>query len=349
VKVAIVGAGSWGTALAHALARDGARDVALWARDASVADVVARTRYNPSYLTDIALDDRVVVSADLGATLEGSGIVILTVPTDAMRQVVARLRSVLPGDAVLVSAAKGFDAEGDLTMTAVLGEILGADAQARIVALSGPNIAVEIARGLPAATVVAGDEVSANAVRDACTGSSLRVYSTTDCVGVEYAGALKNIVGIAAGACDGMGAGDNGKAAIITRGLAEMARLGVAAGAHVITFAGLAGLGDCVVTCMSPHSRNRRFGEAIARGVSLEDAVARIAMTVEGINATRVAARLAIQYGVDMPITREVHAVLFEGKPISAALADLMSRDPAVEVRGLIPPDRSSGSGSSIP
>ena len=158
MKVAIVGAGSWGTALAHALARDGAREVGLWARDASVAEVIARTRYNPSYLTDLALDDRVVVTADLAATLEGARIVILTVPTDAMRQVVAKLRSVLPADAVLVSAAKGFDAEGDLTMTAVLGEILGPDAQGRIVALSGPNIAVEIARGLPAATVVAGDE-----------------------------------------------------------------------------------------------------------------------------------------------------------------------------------------------
>jgi len=345
MAIAVVGAGSWGTALAHALARDGTREVTLWARDPSVADVIARTRHNPSYLTDIALDDRVAVSADPAACVDGADIVILAVPTDAMRQVASMLRSLLPRDVVVVSAAKGFDAERDLTMTAVLGEILGTDFLERIVALSGPNIAVEIARGLPAATVVAGHEAAANAVRDACTSTSLRVYSTTDCIGVEFAGALKNIVGIAAGACDGMGAGDNGKAAIITRGLAEMARLGVAAGAHVITFAGLAGLGDCVVTCMSPHSRNRRFGEAIARGVSLDDAVARIAMTIEGINATRVAARLAVQLGVEMPITSEVHAVLFEGKPVSAALADLMSRDPAVEVRGLVPPRVEDGAG----
>jgi glycerol-3-phosphate dehydrogenase (NAD(P)+) len=325
MRIAIVGAGSWGTALAHVLGSDGTRDIALWARDAGVADVVTRTRHNPAYLTDLALDERVSVSADLAACVGGAQIIMLAVPTDAMREVVSA--------PIVVSAAKGFDAERDLTMTAMLHEMLGPDSRTRVAALSGPNIAVEIARGLPAATVVAGEEVCANAVRDACTGPTLRVYSTTDCIGVEYAGALKNIVGIAAGACDGMGAGDNGKAAIMTRGLAEMARLGLAAGARVLTFAGLAGLGDCIVTCMSPYSRNRRFGELIARGASLEAAIAEIAMAVEGVNATRVAARLALRYGVDMPITREVHAVLFEGKPINEAMTDLMSRDPADEVR----------------
>lgn len=332
MRIAIVGAGSWGTALAHVLGRDGTRDVALCARDAGVADVVSRTRHNPAYLTDVSLDEHVSVTADLAASVAGAHIIILAVPTNAMREVVAALIPVLPAAAIVVSAAKGFDAEHDLTMTAMLHEMLGPDSRSRVAALSGPNIAVEIGRGLPAATVVAGDEACANAVRDACTGPSLRVYSTTDCIGVEYAGALKNIVGIAAGACDGMGAGDNGKAAIMTRGLAEMARLGLAAGARVLTFAGLAGLGDCVVTCMSPYSRNRRFGEAIARGATFEGAIAEIAMTVEGVNATRVAARLALRYGVDMPITREVHAVLFEGKPISDAMTDLMSRDPADEV-----------------
>jgi glycerol-3-phosphate dehydrogenase (NAD(P)+) len=332
MRIAIVGAGSWGTALAHALARDATREVSLWARDADVADVISRTRHNPAYLTDVSLDDRVSVSADLAAAVAGAQIVMLAVPTDAMREVVAALIPLLPPTAIVVSAAKGFDAEHDLTMTALLREMLGSDSSERIAALSGPNIAVEIGRGLPAATVVAGDEACANAVRDACTGPHLRVYSTTDCIGVEYAGALKNIVGIAAGACDGMGVGDNGKAAIMTRGLAEMARLGLAAGARVLTFAGLAGLGDCVVTCMSPYSRNRRFGEAIARGATLEGAIAEIAMAVEGVNATRVAARLALRYDVDMPITREVHAVLFEGKPISVAMTDLMSRDPAEEV-----------------
>ena len=333
MRIAIVGAGSWGTALAHVLGSDGTRDIALWARDAGVADVVTRTRHNPVYLTDLALDERVSVSADLAACVGGAQIIMLAVPTDAMREVVSALMPVLPQAAIVVSAAKGFDAERDLTMTAMLHEMLGPDSRNRVAALSGPNIAVEIARGLPAATVVAGQEVCANAVRDACTGPTLRVYSTTDCIGVEYAGALKNIVGIAAGACDGMGAGDNGKAAIMTRGLAEMARLGLAAGARVLTFAGLAGLGDCVVTCMSPYSRNRRFGELIARGATLDGAIAEIAMTVEGVNATRVAARLALRYGVDMPITREVHAVLFEGKPIKDAMIDLMSRDPVEEVR----------------
>lgn len=333
MKIAILGAGSWGTALAQALARDGTRDVALWARDPAVADVMGRTRHNPSYLTEMALDERVVVSSDMAAVLADAGIVMLTIPTDAMRDVAGAAHPLLAADTIVVSAAKGFDQQGDLTMTAVLRNVLGAEWADRIVALSGPNIAVEISRGLPAATLVAGDEASANAVRDACTGPTLRFYSTTDCIGVEYAGALKNVVGIAAGACDGMGLGDNGKAAVITRGLAEMARLGLAAGARVLTFAGLAGLGDCVVTCMSPYSRNRRCGEAIARGATLEGALAEIAMAVEGVNATRVAARLAVQLGVEMPITRQVHAVLFEGKPVGAAMVDLMSRDAAEEMR----------------
>ena len=177
-------------------------------------------------------------------------------------------------------------------------------------------------------------EPAIDVVRDACSSASLRVYSTADRIGVEYAGALKNVVAIAAGACDGIGVGDNGKAAIITRGIAEMARLGVHAGAQLMTFAGLAGLGDCLVTCMSPHSRNRRLGELIGRGASLADAQREIRMVVEGINATAVAARLAQHAGVDMPITAQVKAVLFENKPVPAALADLMARDPAEELRG---------------
>jgi len=189
---------------------------------------------------------------------------------------------------------------------------------------------------LPAASVVAGGDESAELVRDACTGPAFRVYSTSDCVGVEYAGALKNIIAIAAGACDGMGVGENGKAAILTRGLAEITRLGISAGASPMTFAGLAGLGDCVVTCASPYSRNRQLGEKIARGASLEEALTHIRMVVEGVNATRVAARLAAQRGVDMPITREVHAVLFERKPVREALTDLMRRDPAEELHGLV-------------
>ena len=336
MRIAIAGAGSWGTALAQTLALAGGdRTVALWARNESVAASIAATRHNPRYLSEIELDQDIEVTAELGAALADARVVVLAVPTSAMRDVARRLVPWLDDDAVVVSAAKGLEESSGATMSAVLAEILGASR--RITALSGPNIAVEIARGLPAAGVVAGEASCAALVRDVFAGSRYRAYNTDDVVGVEYAGALKNIIAIAAGVCDGIGTGDNGKAAIVTRGLAEISRLGITAGANALTFAGLAGLGDCIVTCTSPHSRNRRLGEAIARGATLDEAVRSIGMVVEGVNTTRVALRLAEQHGVDMPITQQVHAVLFEGKPVSLAFQDLMRRDPAEELRGMTP------------
>jgi glycerol-3-phosphate dehydrogenase (NAD(P)+) len=335
-RIAVLGGGSWGTALAATLCRGGSQ-VSLWVRDADAVAVMRRERRNPRYLSDVALDPAIEITGDLRAAVHGSDIVLYAVPSHAMREVAAASAAALRGDAVVVSAAKGFEERSGETMTAVLRDELGGTLAERITALSGPNIAVEIGRGLPAASVVAGEPEAAATVRDACSHESFRVYSTRDVVGVEYAGALKNVVAIAAGACDGMSAGDNGKAAIMTRGLAEMARLGVAAGAEAMTFAGLAGVGDCMVTCSSPHSRNRRLGEAIARGATLDQALAGIRMVVEGVDATKVALRTAHRLGVDMPITTEIHAVLFEGKPVAAALADLMHRDPAEELRGLRP------------
>lgn len=337
VRIAIIGCGSWGTALAQTLALEGgAREVVVWARNPQLAATMTTTHHNPRYLSEITLDTDISITADLGDALAGAGVVVLAVPTAAMRDVAQRVQPHVAGDAVIVSGAKGFEGESNLTMSAVLGEVLGT-AGSRIAVLSGPNIALEIARGLPAAGVVAGESGSAARVRDALTGSRYRAYSTDDVIGVEYAGALKNIIAIGAGVCDGIGVGDNGKAAIVTRGLAEIARLGIAAGARMLTFAGLAGLGDCFVTCTSPHSRNRRMGEAIARGATLDEAQAGIGMVVEGVPTTRVAMRLAEQYGVDMPITREIHAVLFERKPVSLAFQDLMRRDPAEELHGLAP------------
>lgn len=334
MRIAIIGAGSWGTALAQTLALAGGdRRVVLWARSASVAASIGATRHNPRYLTDIELDQDIEVTADLGVALTGAAVVALAVPTGAMRDVARRARGELEADTVVVSAAKGFEESSGMTMSEVLAGVLGDSP--RITALSGPNIAVEIARGLPAAGVVAGEASCAALVRDVFAGSRYRAYSTEDMVGVEYAGALKNIVAIAAGICDGIGTGDNGKAAIVTRGLAEIARLAISAGANAMTFAGLAGLGDCVVTCTSPHSRNRRFGEAIARGATLDEALQAIGMVVEGVNTTRVALRLAEKHGVEMPITQQVHAVLFEAKPVSLAFQELMRRDPAEELHGL--------------
>jgi glycerol-3-phosphate dehydrogenase (NAD(P)+) len=324
--IAVLGAGSWGTALASVLAADG-RAVTLWARDPGLALRIGAERRNPAYLPGVSLSPVMRVTGDLGEALSGARIVVLAVPTHGMRATVERCRPMLWEGCAVVSAAKGFETGTALTMSQVLVDVLGPDWSSRVAALSGPNIAMEIARGLPAATVVASrSEATAALVRDACTGGRLRVYSSGDLVGVEYGGALKNVVAIAAGVCDGTGSGDNGKAALITRGLAEMARLGVRAGAEPLTFAGLTGLGDCMVTCFSPYSRNRRLGEAIGRGQTLREVEAGMFMVAEGVNAARVARDLAREAGVEMPIVAEVCAVLFDEKPILAAFADLMRR-----------------------
>ncbi len=332
MRVAVVGAGSWGTALAQSLNSAGC-EVRLWARDPEVAGGLRSTRRHPWALPGIELGADIEIDESLEVALDGATVAILAVPSHGMRDIATAAAPSL-GDSIVVSAAKGFELETGLTMTAVLGEVLGGTSAA-VAALSGPNIAIEVARGLPAATVVASlDARAAETVRDGCNGGPLRFYSSDDLVGVEYAGALKNVVAIAAGVCDGIGAGDNGKAAVITRGLAEIARLGVRAGAHGLTFAGLAGLGDCIVTCTSPHSRNRGLGESIGRGTAPAEAIAASHMVVEGVNATKTALLLAQRHEVDMPITREIHDILFAGKSVSAALSDLMTRGAGDELRG---------------
>jgi glycerol-3-phosphate dehydrogenase (NAD(P)+) len=335
MRVAVVGAGSWGTALAQSLSTAGC-EVHLWARDPALAGTIRSSRRHPWALPGIELNAAVRVDEGLADALVGAEVAILAVPSHGMRDTAIAAAGAL-GDAIVVSAAKGFELRTGLTMTAVLAEVLSGRG-APIAALSGPNIAIEVARGLPAATVVATlDRDAAGVVRDGCNGGPLRFYSSDDVIGVEYAGALKNVVAIAAGVCDGIGAGDNGKAAVITRGLTEIARLGVRAGAHVMTFAGLAGLGDCIVTCTSPHSRNRGLGEAIGRGAPPHEAIAASQMVVEGVNATKAALLLAERHGVDMPITREINDILFAGKSVSAALSDLMTRGAGDELRGLQP------------
>jgi glycerol-3-phosphate dehydrogenase (NAD(P)+) len=333
VTTAVVGAGQWGTALAQALASAG-HEVSLWARDPALAETLARSRVNQRYLPELLLHDAVRVTGSLEEALAGATVAVLAVPTGGLRGIAHACQPLLDPRCAVVSAAKGFESDTSRRMSEVLCEVLGPGAESRVAAMSGPNIAPEIARGLPAATVVASaDPDTAARVRDQLTGPQLRVYSNDDLLGVEYGGALKNVVAIAAGIADGVGAGDNGKAALITRGIAEMARLGVSAGGRALTFAGLTGLGDCVVTCMSPLSRNRRLGEAIGQGMSLRDAQARTHMVAEGVTTARVAAGLALRHGVDMPIVSEVCAVLFDDKPIADALADLMRRGARDELR----------------
>ena len=299
--VGICGNGAWGSAL-HEVLRQGGLDVKLWGRNTG------------SDISEICAAD----------------ILILAVPTHAMGELATRIQPNLGDATIVISAAKGFDKDSGATMSRLLADVFGE--QQPVGAVSGPNLASEIAAGKPAATVVAARKAEiAERVRDTCTGNQLRWYSSTDLIGVEYAGALKNVIAIAAGICDGIGVGDNGKSAIITRGLAEIARLGVSAGADALTFAGLAGVGDCVATCMSPLSRNRSFGEAVARGEAPGAAEARLG-TVEGISATKAAVRLAGKYGIDVPIAEAVTGVIFGSKPIPEAMAGLMRRDPADEL-----------------
>jgi glycerol-3-phosphate dehydrogenase (NAD(P)+) len=300
-KIGVCGNGAWGRALAELFQRSGL-DVALWGRNSGgdLNQVCARE------------------------------ILILAVPTHAMRDVAKRIQPELSPSTIVISAAKGFDKDTGVTMSVLLTEVLGE--KQPVGAVSGPNLAAEIAAGKPAATVVASkDAQAAGLVRDTCSGGQVRWYSSTDVVGVEYAGALKNVIAIAAGICDGIGVGDNGKSAVITRGLAEIARLGVCAGADALTFAGLAGVGDCIATCTSPLSRNRSLGEAVARGRNPAEVAAELG-TVEGIDATGAAIGLARRYGVEIPIAAAVHDVIFEGRSVSDALAGLMARDPSEEL-----------------
>lgn len=334
-RIAIVGAGGWGTALCLVAARAG-RPVTLVARDAAMATAIEATRRNDRYLPGVDLPDRVSVTAELDA-VQGAAAVLLVVPSQGMRDAantVAKLAGVVD-EAVVVSAAKGLERGSMLRMTEVVREEFPASAAGRICALSGPNLAPEVAAGKPAAAVVAGPEAAAETVRDLLMGPQFRCYTNRDVVGVEIGGALKNVIALGAGIGDGLAAGDNAKAAFLTRGIAEIARLGVAVGAEPLTFAGLTGIGDLVATCASPLSRNRRVGQELASGRSLADILAGMHQVAEGIATTEAARELGRRAKVELPITEQMFAVLFEGKSPLAAVADLMRRDAKDELDGL--------------
>lgn len=319
MRIHVVGAGSWGMALACLLARNG-HAVELWCRSDEAYEQLSRDRQRPQYLPGILLPDGAAPVRELSAEAD---IVVFVTPSDALREVADRVGA--PRGAVLVSATKGIEQDSLLRMSEVLEDVLPGRP---VVALSGPSHAEEVARELPASLVAAGTDVCACAdVQDAFFGPSMRVYTSRDIVGVELGGAVKNVIAIAAGASDGLGLGDNAKAALITRGLAEMARLGAAMGADAPTFAGLSGLGDLIVTCGSRHSRNRAVGEALARGKSLEEHLRETRMVAEGVKSAKSVHALAEKHVVDMPITRAVHAVLFEGAAPMEAVRALMSRD----------------------
>jgi len=332
--VCIVGDGAWATVCANMLAQNGHR-VRLLSIFPEHAAEMARDRRNRRFLPDVRLEDGVEVVTDPAAALADATLAMQMAPTQYIRTWWAKLAPHVRRDLPICSCAKGIEADTLLRPSQVVQGVLGDQpgAPRPIAVLSGPSIAPQIARGQPATvTIASADAALAARVQAAITRPYFRVYTHDDVAGVELAGATKNVIAVAAGVLDGLGAGDNAKAALITRGLAEITRLGAAMGARAQTFAGLSGLGDLVTTCISPIGRNRSFGEAVGRGESAQAVLARMApAVVEGVATTRAVVELARRHGVDMPITSAVHQVLFAGQSPAQAIADLMSRPPKAE------------------
>ena len=325
-KTVVVGATTWGTTLALVLAGKG-RPVTLLARDPAECDRLDSARENARFLPGVSLPSLVRVSADPAETLAGASLAVIAVPSDRMRDNARRIASHLDEDTVVVSASKGLELPSGLRMSEALAEELPSKLHSGICALSGPNLAKEILQGNLASTVVAGTTREATERAQASLLSPrFRVYTSRDVTGVELGGALKNIVALGAGMCDGLEFGDNTKAAFITRGLAEIARLGVAAGAEPLTFAGLAGVGDVIATCASRLSRNRYVGEQLALGRSWPEIRASMDNVAEGVNATEAALTMAARLGVEMPIAETTYRVLYEGLSPHEAAAELMER-----------------------
>ncbi len=332
-KVAVVGTGAWGTTLAVSLARAG-RSVTLYCRSAEECDTLRAERENKRKLPGIKLPPTLQFSADPAIAFDGAAVVFFVVPSQSMRANASALASYIAAGSIAVSAAKGLELGSGLRMSEILAHELGD--RVAVAALSGPNLAQEIAEGRAATTVVAASKSAiAERVQDALISPRLRVYTNTDLIGVELCGALKNIIALGAGIADGLEAGDNAKSALITRGLAEMARLGIAAGANLFTFAGLAGLGDVIATCASRYSRNRFLGQELAKGRALDEVLASMGHVAEGVTTTQVAVKLARAYKVEMPITEQLYTVLFAGKSPLTALNDLMTRERKDEMSNL--------------
>ena len=326
--VAVLGAGSWGTALAMHLGRTGV-PVRMWARDPGLAVSIRTARENSRYLPGLSLPDGVAVSGDAGEVLADCGTVLVAVPSHFVEVVLESVGSCVPPGTVLVSATKGLEPRQGLRMSELLARRLSGRP---VAVLSGPSFAREVARARPTALVVAcADSAVAVDLQRRLAGPALRLYTNRDVVGVELGGALKNVMAIAAGLLDGLALGENARAALITRGLAEIVRLGVAVGAQPATFSGLAGLGDLVLTCTGFQSRNHALGREIARGRALGQVEAATPMVAEGVRTVSSALRMAREAGVAMPICEEVAAVLFDGKPVAEALAALLAREPRPE------------------
>ena len=334
-RVTVVGTTSWGTTLAIILANNGS-DVLLWARTPEEATALQQAGENPRLPPGSTFPPGLRVTASLEDAVPDADMVVVAVPSRSLRDNARILRPHLGSGSILLSATKGLEKESARRMSEVMEEELPETHHDRIGVLSGPNLAREIVRGMPASTVIASrsGDVALRA-QELFMSPVFRVYTNADVVGVEMGGALKNIIALGAGVCDGLGYGDNGKAAFITRGLVEMTRLAVAAGANPLTLAGLAGLGDLVATCSSPLSRNRYVGEQLAAGKGVEEVLSLMRNVAEGVDTTPAALTLASRLGVDMPLTQAISAVLFRGVDPRSAVAELMSRAPRSEWAGL--------------
>ncbi len=327
----IIGGGSWGTALAIHCASVG-MSVNLWVYEEDLARRMAETRENDVYLPNATLPGAVRVSHSIEDCLTGAQMVISVVPSHVSREIWSEAHSCLPVNAILINATKGIEDGTYLTSSGVLAESIGGDVKDRMVTLSGPTFAREVARGLPAAAVIAGHDAElTSTVQLALNSENFRFYTNQDPIGVEVAASLKNVMAIAVGTCDGLGLGNNARAALVTRGLAELARLGIALGADPLTFQGLAGVGDLVLTCTGDLSRNRTLGLRLGRGEKLADITASTPMVAEGVKTTRSARGLARREGVEMPITEEIYGVLYSSRNAMQALKALMSRSPKKE------------------
>lgn len=326
-KVAVLGAGSWGSALAIVLA-DNAHDVRLWSHRKAQADEINQTHQNSRYLPDVALPDNIRAYDDIEAAIKDVDAIVFVVPSNAIRDVSSLIKNNLPKDVTLIHASKGIEPESLKRISEIIGEEIPQYEEDKLVILSGPSHAEEVALRHPTTVTVASlDEEKANYAQNLFINESFRVYTSTDVIGVELGGSLKNIIALGAGISDGLGFGDNAKAALITRGLAEITRLGTAMGANPLTFLGLCGVGDLIVTSTSKHSRNWRAGNLLGKGKTLDDILSEMGMVVEGVRTTKAAYKLGKLQQVEMPITSGLYEILFNEKAPKLVVEQLMNRD----------------------